>query len=342
MTYDKTPDTDLNARSAEHSKSKAQTISRRHALRVGALGALGAATAAVMPSGSAAAQSSSSSNGNKELAGKTAFITGGARGIGLAAGEELAKAGANIVLFDIATAQLPNVQYPLSSEDDLASAKARIEELGARCLAVKGDVRSLAEQKQAMSQAVNTFGSLDIVVANAGVSQAGRIEDFSEDDISTVFEINVAGVVKTTQAAVPHMREQGGGRIIYISSGLGRVGNDLFPVYAPTKWAVIGFAKSAALSYGGDNIMCNVVAPGLVRTPLADNSFILGKMMPGNPNATFDDVSALIAPSSPIGIGHHEVEDVAKAVMFFAGDATARMTAEVLDVSYGSNARNIG
>ncbi|WP_299285008.1 hypothetical protein [uncultured Tateyamaria sp.] len=91
-----------------------------------------------------------------------------------------------------------------------------------------------------------------------------------------------------------------------------------------------------------DNIMCNVVAPGLVRTPLADNDFILGKMLPNDPNPTFDAVSALLEPGNPIPVGHHEVEDIAKAVMFFAGDATKNMTAEVLDVSYGSAARNIG
>ena len=319
-----------------HRDHQPADIGRRNVLRAGTLGA---AAAAMVGAGAISAKAS---DGTKELSGKTAFVTGGARGIGLACAEELARAGANIVLFDIATPELPNVQYPLSSEADLAAAQARIEALGVSCMSYKGDVRISADQEQAMAQAVDRFGSLDIVIANAGVSQAGSIEEFSSDDISTVFEINVAGVVKTTQAAVPHMRAQGGGRIVYISSGLGRVGNALFPVYTPTKWAVIGFAKSAALSFGRDNIMCNVVAPGLVRTPLADNEFILSKMLPNEPNPTFDAVSALLEPGNPIPVGHHEVEDIAKAVAFFAGDATKNMTAEVLDVSYGSAARNIG
>lgn len=313
-----------------------RTIGRRDALR---LGAFGAAAAFAAQTGGAAAEAAPSRG---ELSGKAAFITGGARGIGLASAEELARAGADIALFDIATPDLPHVQYPLASADDLVAAKARIEGLGARCLTFRGDVRDLAAQQRAMAETADAFGGLDIVLANAGVSQAGRIEEFSAEAISTVFEINVAGVVKTTQAAVPHLRARGGGRMIYISSGLGRVGNDLFPVYAPTKWAVIGFAKSAALSYGRDNILCNVVAPGLVRTPLADNAAILGKMLPDDPAPTFDKVSALLEPGNPIPVGHHEVEDVARAVLFFAGDATARMTAEVLDVSYGSSARNIG
>ncbi|MEM9010903.1 MAG: SDR family NAD(P)-dependent oxidoreductase [Pseudomonadota bacterium] len=324
---------------AEHQPDdQPANLGRRRALG----GSFAAAAGAVLGAGAASAQTASSGEVAGELAGKTAFITGGARGIGLASAEELARAGANIVLFDIATPDLPNVQYPLSSEADLAAAQARIEALGAACLTYRGDVRSLADQQDAMARAVDRFGSLDIVLANAGVSQAGAIEEFSADDISTVFEINVAGAVKTTQAALPHLRAAGGGRIIYVSSGLGRVGNDLFPVYTPTKWAMIGFAKSAALSYGRDNIMCNVVAPGLVRTPLADNDFILGKMLPNDPNPTFDAVSALLEPGNPIAVGHHEVEDIAKAVMFLASDATKHMTAEVLDVSYGSAARNIG
>ena len=317
----------------------ATQISRRQMLRTGTIGAAAAATATLVSTGQSMAQTGAVTG---ELEGKTAFVTGGARGIGLAAADELARAGANIVLFDIATRDVPNVQYPLASAEDLAAAKAQIEAQGARCITVQGDVRDLAAQQSAMAQAVEVFGGLDIVLANAGVSQVGRIEDFSAEEITAQYEINVAGMVKTTQAAVPHLRARGGGRLIYVSSGLGRVGNDLFPVYTSTKWAVIGFAKSAALSYGRDNIMCNVVAPGLVRTPLADNPVILGRMLPNDPNPTFDAVSARLEPGNTIAVGHHEVEDIAKAVMFFAGDATRHMTAEVLDVSYGSAARNIG
>ncbi len=137
------------------------------------------------------------------------------------------------------------------------------------------------------------------------------------------------------------MTDAGVGRIIYISSGLARTGNGVFGVYGATKWAVNGIAKSAALAYGRDNIMCNVVAPGLVRTPFADNDAVLTVIMPDAANPTFDDVSALIASGSTLGIGHHEVEDIAKAVIFFAGDATRHMTGEVMDVSYGDAARNI-
>jgi len=322
--------------------------SRRKAIKAGVLGVAAVATTSVIGARTASsqeetvlAQDSGSGSASKELTGKTAFITGGARGIGLATAEEMVKAGANIVLYDIASGQIPNVGYPVANESDLQSAKAKIEALGGKCLAIKGDVRDRQAQESAMEQAVKSFGSLDIVVANAGVTQAGTIEEFSDQEISVVFEINVAGIVKTTQAAAPIMKKQKSGRIIYISSALGRMGNELFPVYTSSKWAVIGFAKSAALTYGQDNILCNTVCPGLVDTKLADNEYVLKKMLPNDPNPTFAKVSEMLKLGNPIPVGHLEPIDIAKAVMFFAGSATAKVTGEVLDISYGSTARSI-
>jgi NAD(P)-dependent dehydrogenase (short-subunit alcohol dehydrogenase family) len=323
-----------------------QGRSRRQMLTATTLGAVSMAASSLLGKSPAAAQTVAEPErdqalGNQELEGKTAFITGGARGIGLATAEELAKAGANIVLYDVASRTLPHVQYPIATDRDLEQAKARIEALGVRCLTFKGDVRDRDAQARAMGEAVKAFGSLDIAVANAGISQAGAIEEFSSEEISTVFEINVAGVIKTTQAAVEFMKPQGSGRIIYISSALGRMGNDLFPVYTSTKWAVIGFAKSAALSYGKFNILCNTISPGLANTPLADNDFMLRKMMPDKPNPTFAMLSEMLQPGNPIPVGHVEPVDVAKAVLFFSGSATRKVTGEVFDVSYGSLARSI-
>jgi NAD(P)-dependent dehydrogenase (short-subunit alcohol dehydrogenase family) len=323
-----------------------ESLSRRKTLKNVFLGAGALAATSVLGDGDSHAQeinleTTASETIAKEMTGKTAFITGGARGFGLATAEELAKAGANIVLYDIASGTLPNVQYSIGTSQDLEQAKTRIEALGVRCLTFKGDVRDRDAQSRAMSQAVKAFGSLDIAVANAGISQAGAIEDFSNEDISTVFEINVGGVIKTTQAAVKFMKPQGSGRIIYISSALGRMGNELFPVYTSTKWAVIGFAKSAALSYGKFNILCNTIAPGLANTPLADNDFMLRKLLPDRPNPTFAMLSEQLKPGNPIPVGHVEPVDVAKAVLFFSGSATSKVTGEVFDLSYGSLARSI-
>lgn len=316
-------------------------MSRREILKKGTLGATGVAAATLLGSNTLAAQQENGKVFTSQATAKTAFITGGARGIGLAAAEELAKAGINIVLFDIATEDILHVGYKLSSESDLANAKKKIESMNVKCLAIKGDVRNIDDLKSAMQKTVNTFGSLDILVANAGVTQVGAIEEFSPQEIDVVYDINVAGIIKTTQAAAPFMKQQKSGRMVFISSALGRMGNELFPVYASTKWAIIGFAKSAALTYGKDNIMCNVVAPGLVRTNLADNPYVLGKMMPNNLEATFDSVSETLKPGNPIPVGHLEPEDVAKAIALFTSDATSKVTGEVFDVSYGSLSRSI-
>jgi NAD(P)-dependent dehydrogenase (short-subunit alcohol dehydrogenase family) len=316
-------------------------LARREALKAGVFGAAAAATASVLGAGAAQAQEAQAVAVPLELAGKTAFITGGARGIGLATAEELAKAGANVMLFDVAMEALPHVQYPLATEADLQAARAAVEALGVGCLSFRGDVRDRAALTRAMEETVAAFGGLDIVVANAGITQVGTIEEFSDDQINTVIDINLVGVVKTTQVAVPFLRSRGAGRIIYISTALGRMGNELFPVYAASKWGVIGFAKSAALSYGRDGILCNTVAPGLARTPLADNDALLRRMMPDDPERSFDRLSAMLEPGNPIPYGHLEAIDIARAVRFFAGEATAKVTGEVFDISYGQTARNI-
>jgi NAD(P)-dependent dehydrogenase (short-subunit alcohol dehydrogenase family) len=339
-------DNDANPTRGEASRGALQDSSRRQMLTATALGAASMAASSLFGKSPAASQTAAKPDRdralqNQELKGKTAFITGGARGIGLATAEELAKAGANIVLYDVASRTLPHVQYSIATERDLEQAKARVEAFGVRCLTFKGDVRDRDAQARAMGQAVKTFGSLDIAVANAGVSQAGAIEEFSSEEISTVFEINVSGVIKTTQAAVEFMKPQGSGRIIFISSAIGRMGNDLFPIYTSTKWAMIGFAKSAALAYGKFNILCNTVAPGLANTPLADNDFILRKLLPDAQNPTFEMVSEMLKRGNPIPVGHVEPVDVAKAVLFFAGSGTSKVTGEVFDVSYGSLARSI-
>ena len=320
---------------------KNNKTTRRDMIKKGAMGAAAVAASTVLGTGRVQASEIDQNPVNYQLSGKTAFITGGARGIGLAIAEEMAKSGANIVLFDIASGEIPHVGYAVANERDLQSAKAKIETLKVKCLAIKGDVRKRDDLESAMKQAVSTFGSLDIVVANAGVTQVGAIEEFSPEEISVVYDINVEGVVKTTQAAAPIMKQQKSGKMIFISSALGRMGNELFPIYASSKWAVIGIAKSAALSYGRYNILCNVVSPGLVKTKFADNSYVLGKMMPNDPAPTFDKVSEMLRPGNPINVGHLEPGDVAKAAMIFATDATSKVTGEVFDVSYGSLARSI-
>ena len=323
--------------------SEPSNPTRRKLLSTGAIGVAAATTAAVFGAPATAqdttanvtAQASPERSG--EFTGQCAFITGGARGIGYACAEEFAKAGANIVLYDIA-GQINTVKYPLATEQDLATAKSNIEALGVKCIAIKGDVRDSVQLKAATNRAVQEFGSLDILVVNAGVTHVGVLDEFPDNEVQTVIDINLTGAIKTTQAALPIMRRQNAGRIVMISSILGRLGNGDFSVYASTKWGLLGFAKSTALAMAKHNVTCNSVCPGWVRTKLADNDYILNAVSPENPN--FDAVLQIAKETyHPLPMGAYEPVDIARVVKMFCGQATAMITGEVFDISQGQNAR---
>jgi hypothetical protein len=126
----------------ENRNNKSKNKTRREALKTVFLGAGALAITSAFGAEKATAKENDLKPISKELSGKTAFITGGARGIGLAVAEEMAKAGANVVIYDIATENIPNVGYNLSTGSDLQTAKTKIEALGVKCIAIKGDVRN--------------------------------------------------------------------------------------------------------------------------------------------------------------------------------------------------------
>lgn len=280
------------------------------------------------------AQSSASTK--KQYSGKTAFITGGARGIGLATAEMFATNGANIVIFDIASTNIDGVGYSVSNEKDLKNAKSKIEKLGVKCLTIKGDVRIKKSLELAVKKTLKSFKTIDFMVANAGVTQIGYLPDFSELEVSAILDINVSGVIKTTQAVIPHMIKQKSGRIIFISSILGRKGNKDWPVYSASKWAVIGFAKSTAHLLGKDNITCNTICPGLVDTKLVNNEYVLKRWLPHDPK--WSNVVRWVEKNHPIPKGVYKPSEIAAAVKIFCDEGASTITGEVLDISMGASA----
>jgi NAD(P)-dependent dehydrogenase (short-subunit alcohol dehydrogenase family) len=323
-------------------KNKNKNVSRRQAIKgisAVALGTTASGTTALAASSRNKKKEKNYENKtNKELDGKTALITGGARGIGLASAEELAKAGANIVLFDVAS-DLEGVNYPLATNKDLANAKRKIESYGVKCISYKGDVRDRSALSDAVDKTVEKFGTLDHVVANAGVTQVGMMEYFSEKEIQTVIDINVTGVVKTIQASIPVMRKQNSGGITILSSVLGRMGEEWFPVYSGTKWAVIGLAKSTALIMGKHNVTCNAICPTVVKTKLMDNKYVLGAMSPENP--TWEGLETVMKQwRNPLPIGAYNPNEIGEMVKFFASKSGQKISGEVLGIAAGSFARN--
>ncbi len=233
------------------------------------------------------------------LAGKTALVTGGSRGIGAAIVRELAGAGATVV-----------VGYRSGAEE----ATALATEVGAR--AVQADVSSPAEAAGLVEQA----GDVDILVNNAGLTRDGLLARMSDDDWREVIETNLSSVFYTCRAVTRPMMKKRAGAIVNISSIVGLHGNFGQTNYAASKAGIIGFTKSLARELGSRGVRANVVAPGYVQTRLTD-------VIP-------DEAKELMLRNTPLGrLG--DPLDVARAVRFLCSDEASFITGEVLLVDGG-------
>lgn len=185
----------------------------------------------------------------KRLDGKTALITGAARGIGRAFAEAYVREGARVVIADI----------------NMARAAETAAEIGAAAMAVEMDITSQDSIDQGLAQAVETFGPINILINNAALFTAAPITEITRSDFDRVFNINVAGTLFTLQAVAKHMIEQGnGGKIINMASQAGRRGEPLVAVYCATKAAVISLTQSAGLNLIEHGINVNAISPGVV------------------------------------------------------------------------------
>ena len=183
------------------------------------------------------------------LAGKTALITGAARGIGRAFAEAYVKEGARVAIADI----------------DIARARATAAEIGRAAVAVELDVTRQDSIDTAISETVAALGRIDILINNAAIFTAAPLVEIDRKDYERVFSINVAGTLFVMQAVARHMIERGGGgRIINMASQAGRRGEALVAVYCASKAAVISLTQSAGLNLIAHGINVNAIAPGVV------------------------------------------------------------------------------
>lgn len=183
------------------------------------------------------------------LAGKTALITGAARGIGLAFAKAYVAEGARVAIADI----------------DIDRATQAATEIGDAAIAVRMDVTDQASIDTAVGETIDRLGQIDILINNAALFTAAPITEITRADYSRVFDINVSGVLFTMQAVAKHMIERGkGGKIINMASQAGRRGEPLVAVYCATKAAVISLTQSAGLNLIEHGINVNAIAPGVV------------------------------------------------------------------------------
>ncbi|HEX2813962.1 MAG TPA: SDR family oxidoreductase [Sphingopyxis sp.] len=249
-----------------------------------------------------------------ELAGKTALVTGGSRGIGAAIARRLALSGAHVA-----------VNYA----GNRAAAEALVAEIaaaGGSGFAVQADVSTLAGIEALFAACDAAFGgapNLDILINNAGIGRGGRdgtLKGASEDLFDELMAVNVKGPHFVTQAALPRLRDHG--RIVNIGSMSGKVGQPFAAGYAMTKRAIQSLTFSTALAVAKRQITCNCIAPGAVAT-----EFIAAlRAQPG-----WDEATAKHTPMGRIG----EPEDIAGAVMMLVGDDARWVTGQVIEASGG-------
>jgi SDR family mycofactocin-dependent oxidoreductase len=268
-----------------------------------------------------------------ELTGRTAFVTGAARGQGRSHAVALAREGANVVGVDLCR-QLDTVAYPMSRPADLEETTRLVEKEGGEMVGIAADVRDAAALEEAVRRGVDRFGGLDVVVANAGImahSMPGPESTRANWDDS--IGVMLTGVWNTLQATVPVLLGQGrGGAIVITSSSVGirpaptdRTGG--FDGYVAAKFGVVGLMQSYAMALAPHGVRVNTVHPTGVATPMILNDFF-GPYMEANPAVAADSQNRLDVPVV-------EPADVSAAVVYLASDRARYVTGQQHKIDAG-------
>ncbi|MCF0148427.1 MAG: 3-oxoacyl-[acyl-carrier-protein] reductase [Clostridium sp.] len=239
---------------------------------------------------------------------KNAIVTGGTRGIGREIAKTLAESGANIA-----------INYRKYNEE-IENLLEELRSLGVKALGIKCDISNEEEVNNFIKEVKENFGSVDILINNAGITKDGLLLRMSEKDFNEVIDVNLKGTFNMTKAVSSIMVRQRFGKIINISSVVGVAGNAGQCNYAASKAGVIGFSKSIARELASRNINVNVIAPGYINTDMT-------KVLP---EKVRDEVLKTI-PMKKIG----EPKEIANLVLFLSSDLSNYITGQVINVDGG-------
>jgi SDR family mycofactocin-dependent oxidoreductase len=266
----------------------------------------------------------------KPLAGRVAYVTGGARGQGRAHCVRLAQAGADIVTIDACGPVGNHIGYPPAQPEDLAETVRLVEDEGVKISADRVDVRDLDGQQRVIASAIEQFGRLDVVVANAGVMSWGRAWEIPAEQWQEIIDINLTGVWNTVKATVPAMIEAGnGGSIIVTSSAAGIKAVPGAGHYCASKFGVVGLTNSLAIELGEYNIRVNSIHTYGVDTALGNDQSMY---------ETFQQHPHYVYSFSPGALPTESLtppEQVSEVVLFLASDASSLLTAAQIPADKG-------
>lgn len=243
-----------------------------------------------------------------DLSGKVAIVTGGSRGIGRAAARALAGQGAHVVVGYVA------------GEAAAREVAAEIGNAGGHAELAQFDVADSAAAEGAVADVAKRHGRLDILVCNAGISIDGLLLRLKDEDLDRTLAVNLKGALACTRGAIKTMMRAKAGRVIFLSSVVGEMGNAGQTAYAASKAALLGATKSLAREYASRRVTVNAIAPGYVETDMTA--------------ALNDEQRAAMLGAVPLGRAASP-DDIAAAVVFLASDEAGYVTGETLRVNGG-------
>jgi NAD(P)-dependent dehydrogenase (short-subunit alcohol dehydrogenase family) len=251
---------------------------------------------------------------------RAGIVTAAASGMGGAGAVRFAGEGAAVAVVD----------------RDTEGAERVVEEIvdaGGRAIAIGADLRSVDASRKIVADTVAAFGKLDFVWNHLGHPGPGRVEGMSQDDFDIAVDLNMRSVFATTEAAIPAIREAGGGALLFTSSTAGVVGSRFSPVYSAMKHGVVGYMKALALRLAPENIRVNAVCPGPIETPM----FGVFGSRPDSPQRSLEEVRKGAVRIVPLGrIG--QPEEVANAALFLLSEEASFVTGVALPVDGGFSA----